>query len=192
MKFKIGDRNITTTLAVKAGKEGQLKADWQSEWGEHEITDIQYERGKLNFKRKSRFQDREFESAFEGTIGRDNTLTGVISSEMGEVEAKGTLIGAPLIGTWNLDIESERGTRKQRLRVNPDMSALYGSTLIKKVNLDGDKISFKYTMSFGDREFEVNFEGKIADNKLTGEVKTSRGTSKVTGAKRVFRRPSSR
>ena len=192
MKFKIGDRDITTTLVVKAGKEGQLTAEWQSEWGEHEITDIQYERGKLNFKRKSKFQEREFESTFEGTIGRDNTLSGVISSEMGEVQAEGILIGAPLIGTWNLDIESERGARKQRLRVNPDMSALYGSTLIKKVNLDGDKVSFKYVMTFGDNEFEVNFEGKIADTKLMGELKTSRGTSKVTGTKRAYRRPGTR
>ncbi len=190
MKFKIGDRDITTTLAVKAGKEGELKAEWQSEWGEHEITDIQYERGKLNFKRKSKFQEREFESTFEGTIGRDSTLSGVISSEMGEVQAEGKLIGAPLIGTWNLDIESERGNRKQRLRVNSDMSALFGSTLIKKVNLDGDKVSFNYVMTFGDREFEVGFEGKIADTKLTGEVKTERGTSKVTGTKRVYRRRS--
>ncbi|MHC4324077.1 MAG: hypothetical protein ACYSUX_07375 [Planctomycetota bacterium] len=192
MKFKIGEQDITTTLVVKAGKEGKLTAEWQSQWGEHEITEIQYERGKLNFKRKSKFQEQEFESTFEGTIGRDNTLAGVISSEMGEVQAEGKLIGAPLIGTWNLDIESERGPRKQRLRVNSDMSALYGSTLIKKVNLDGDKVSFKYVMRFGDNEFEVNFEGKIADTKLTGELKTSRGTSKVTGTKRVFRRRSTR
>jgi hypothetical protein len=189
MKFKIGDQDITTTLIVKAGKEGKLTAEWQSQWGEHEITEIQYERGKLNFKRTSKFQERQLDSTFEGTI-RGDTLSGVISSEMGEVQAEGKLIGAPLIGTWNLDIESERGTRKQRLRVNSDMSALYGSTLIKKINLDGDKVSFKYVLTFGDREFETNFEGKIADTKLTGEVKTSRGTSKVTGTKRIYRRRS--
>jgi hypothetical protein len=192
MKFTIGDRDITTTLVVKAGKEGKLTAEWQSEWGEHEITEIQYERGKLNFKRKSKFQEREFESTFEGTIGRDNTLTGVISSEMGEVQAEGKLVGAALIGTWNLDIESERGPRKQRFRVNPDMSALYGSTLIKKINFDGDKVSFKYVRTFGDQEFETSFEGKLAESKLTGEVTTSRGTRKVTGTKvvRTFRRRS--
>ncbi len=191
MKFKIGDRDITTTLAVKAGKEeDQLMAEWQSEWGEHEITDIQYERGNLTFKRKSKFQDREMESTFEGTIGRDSTLTGVMKSEMGDVQVEGKLIGATLIGTWNLDIESEQGIRKQRLRVNPDFSALYGSSLIKKINLDGDKISFKYVRSFGDQEFETSFAGKLAESKLTGELTTSRGTRKVTGTKviRTFRR----
>jgi hypothetical protein len=190
MKFKIGDREITTTLAVRAGKEGELMAEWQSEWGEHKITDLQYERGKLTFKRESKFQDRQMESTFEGTIGRDNTLTGVIKSERGEVQVEGKLIGAPLIGRWNLDIESERGPRKQRLVVNPDMSALYGSTLIKKINLDGDKVSFKYVITFGDQEFETSFAGKLAESKLTGELTTSRGTRKVTGTKvvRRFRR----
>jgi len=192
LKFKIGDREVTTTLAVKAGKEGELMAEWQSQWGEHKITDLQYEQGKLTFKRESKFQDRQMESTFEGTIERDNTLTGVIKSEMGEVQVEGTLIGAPLIGTWNLDIESEQGTRKQRFRVNPDMSALYGSNLIKKINLDGDKVSFKYVMTFGDREFETSFVGKLAESKLTGELTTSRGTRKVTGTKvvRTFRRRS--
>jgi hypothetical protein len=190
LKFKIGDREITTTLAVTTDKEGKLKAEWKSQWGEHKVTDLQYERGKLTFKRKSKFQDREFESTFEGTIGRDNTLTGVMKSEMGEVQVEGKLIGAALIGTWNLDIESERGPRKQRLRINPDMSALYGSTLIKKINLEGDKVSFKYVRSFGDREFETSFAGKLAESKLTGELTTSRGTRKVTGTKvvRRFRR----
>ncbi|MBN2595128.1 MAG: hypothetical protein JXA81_16615, partial [Sedimentisphaerales bacterium] len=147
LKYKFGDREITTTLAIKANKEGELSAEWQSQRGESKITDLQYERGKLTFKRESKFQDRQMVSTFEGTTGRDNTLTGVIKSERGEVPVEGTLIGAPLIGTWNLDIESERGPRKQRLVVNPDMSALYGSTLIKKIDLDGDKISFKYVMT---------------------------------------------
>ena len=191
LKYKFGDREMTTTLAVTADKEGKLSAEWQSQRGESKVTDLQYEQGTLTFKRESKFQDRQFVSTFEGTIGRDNTLTGVMKSERGEVPVEGSLIGSALVGTWNLDIESEQGTRKQRLRVNPDLSALYGSTLIKKMNLDGDKVSFKYVMTFGDQEFEVNFEGKIADTKLTGEVKTSRGTSKVTGTKRVFTRRSS-
>ena len=184
MKYKVGDREVTATLAVKAGKDGELTAEWQSQQGESKITDLQYEQGKLTFKRESKFQERQMESTFEGTIQRD-TLTGVMKSERGELPVEGTLIGAPLIGTWNLDIESEQGTRKQRLRVNPDMSALYGSALIKKINLDGDKVSFKYVRTFGDQEFETSFAGKIAETKLTGELTTSRGTRKVTGTKVV-------
>ena len=189
MKFKIGDQEITTMLVVKAGKEGELTAQWQSQWGEHEITDLQYERGKLTFKRTSKFQERQLDSTFEGTI-RSDTLSGVIKSEMGEVQAEGKLIGAPLIGTWNLEIASEQGNRKQRFRVNPDMSGLYGAIALKKVNLEGDKVSFKTVLKFGDREFEISFAGKLDESKLTGELTTSRGTRKVKGAKvvRTFRR----
>jgi len=192
LKYKFGDREITSTLAVKANKEGELSAEWQSQRGESKISDLQFDRRerKLTFKRESKFQDRQFESTFEGTIARDNTLTGVMKSDRGEVQVEGKLIGAPLIGTWILDIDSERGPRKQRLVVNPDLSALYGSTLIKKINLDGDNVSFKYVLTFGDREFETSFAGKLAESKLTGELTTSRGTQKVTGTKvvRTFRR----
>jgi hypothetical protein len=184
MKYKMGDREVTTTFVVKAGKEGELTAEWQSQRGENKITDLQYERGKLTFKRESKFQDRQFVSTFEGTIQRD-ALTGVMKSERGEVPVEGKLIGAPLIGTWNLDIESERGTRKQRLVVNPDMSGLYGAIALKKVDLEGDKVSFKTVMRFGDQEFEMSFQGKLAESKLTGELTTSRGTQKVKGAKVV-------
>jgi hypothetical protein len=192
MKYKVGEREVTGTLVIKADKERNLSAEWISERGEHNITDLEYERGNLKFKRTSKFGERQWESTFEGTLSRD-TLTGTFKSERGEIAAEGKLIGAPLIGTWILEITSDRGTRKQRLMVNPDMSALYGSMSLKKVNFEDGKVGFKLVVEFGDRKFESNFAGKIQDSKLTGELTSSRGTSKVTGTKvvRTFRRPSS-
>lgn len=190
MKIKAGEREFTGTLTITADKEGNLRGMWKSDRGESEVSDVKYEDRKLTFKRVIQRENNQMEMAFEGTLGY-NSLEGVFKSDRGEATVEGTRIGAPLIGTWNLDIESERGARKQRLRVNPDMSALFGPTLIKKVNLDGDKVSFKYTLQFGDQEFETSFEGKIVESKLSGELKTSRGTSKVTGTRRRFRRPGS-
>lgn len=193
MRFKVGEREITSTLLVKVDKEGKLTAEWKSQRGEHQVSDVQYERGNLTFKRKSKFGDRERESTFDGKIQwRTDTLSGVIKSERGEIAVEGKRIGALLIGTWNLEISSEQGTRKQRLKVNPDMSGLYGTISIEKVNLADDKVSFKIVREFGERKFEMSFEGKLAESKLTGELKTSRGTRKVTGKKiiRTFRRPS--
>lgn len=195
MKYKIGDREVTSTLIVKLDKEGKLVAEWQSRRGEHKVTDVQYERGQLALKRTTKIDDREWESTFEGNLER-NTLTGTIKSDRGEIAVEGTRIGTPVIGTWNLELVSERGTRKQRLKVNPDMTALYGAMPVKKVNLEDGKVTFKIVMEFGERKFEMNFEGKIAEQdlarepKLTGELKTSFGTSKVTGKKvvRTFRR----
>ena len=189
MKLKMGEREFTATLVVMTDKKGKLTAQWQSQRGEHEITDVVYKERKLTFKRKSKIRDRQRESTFEGTVQR-NTLSGVIKSERGEITAEGKRIGASLIGNWNLEVTSERGSRKQRLKVNPDMSGMYGSIPIKKVNLEGDKVSFKVVLEFGERKFEMSFEGKLKESKLTGELTTSRGSQKVTGTKviREFRR----
>ena len=191
MTLKMGEREFTSTLVVKADKEGKLTGKWQSRRGESEITDLQYERGRLTFKRKSTYQDRERESTFEGTI-RGDTLSGVIKSQRGEITIEGKLVGAPVIGTWNLEVASERGSRKQRLRVNPDMSGLYGAIPVKKVNLEDDKVSFKIVLEFGEQKFEMNFEGKLEDSKLTGELTSDRGSQKIKGTKviRTFRRRS--
>ena len=192
MKFKVGEREITGTLVIKADKERNLSAEWKSGRGEHEISDLKYERGNLSFKRTSKFGERQWESTFEGTLRRD-TLTGAFKSTRGELPAEGKLIGAPLIGSWILEIASEeRGPRKQRLRVNSDMSGLYGSLPVKKVNLEDGKVSFKMVIEFGERKFEISFEGKVEEAKLTGELTSSRGTRKVTGKKvvRTFRRRS--
>jgi hypothetical protein len=184
MKLKMGEREFTSKLIVNVDKEGKLTAQWQSRRGESEITDLQYERGKLTFKRKSTYQDRERESTFEGNV-RGDTLSGVFKSDRGEITAEGKQVGGSLIGTWNLESASERGTRKQRLRVNPDMSALYGAIPVKKVNLEGDRVNFRIVLEFGDQTFEMSFEGKVADSKLTGELTSSRGSSKITGTKVV-------
>ena len=188
MKIKAGEREYTGILTITVDKEGNLSGTWKSSRGESKVSDVKYEDRKLTFKRVSERDGTRSERTFEGTVGYTSSLEGVFKSDRGESAVTGTRVGASVIGTWNLDIESERGARKQRLRINSDMSALYGSTLIKKVNLDGEKISFKYTLQFGDQEYETSFEGTIAESKLTGEVKTSRGTSKVTGTRRQFRR----
>lgn len=182
-------KDITSTLVVTADKEDKLSAEWKSKDGEHTITDVKYERGKLTFTRKSKIQKRQSESTFEGRV-RGDTLNGTIKSESGEVKAEGKLVGALVIGKWDLEIESERGNRKQRLQVNPDMSGLYGTIAIKKIDLEGDKVSFKTVLEFGERKYEMSFEGKIEEGKLAGELTTSRGTRKIKGTKVV--RPSRR
>jgi len=180
--FTIGEREITTTIVVSTGKDRQLAVDWKSERVQHTISDVTYQRGTFGFKTKSKMDDREWESTFQATI-QGNNLTGAIKSERGEVAVTGKRVGGAAIGTWNLDIASDERSRKQRLRVNPDMSALYGALPIKKITLDGDKMHFKTSITFGERTFDLEFKGTIKESKLTGEMTTSRGTSKITGTK---------
>ena len=191
LTLKMGEREFTSTLVVKVDKEGKLTGQWQSRRGESEVADLQYQRGKLTFKRTSTYQDTKRESTFEGTV-RGDTLSGVMKSERGEITVEGKLVGAPIIGTWNLEVASERGTRKQRLLVNPDMSGMYGAIPIKKINLENNQVDFLTALKFGDQSYEIRFEGKLEDTKLTGEITTSRGSQKITGTKviRTFRRRS--
>ena len=182
MKFKVGERDITSTLVVKADEAGKPAAEWQSQWGEHQITDVQFKKGKLTFERKSKFQDQEFESSFEGTL-KGHKLSGVIKSERGDITVEGARVDAALVGLWELDITTENGSRKQLLRVNPDLSAMLGPIAVKKVNLDDNKVAFNTELEFGDQTFEISFSGKIDGRKLTGELTSSRGSQQVTGKK---------
>ncbi len=194
MKFKMGEREITTKIIVKTDKEGKISVEWPSERVKHTISEAKYERGKLTFKTKGKMEEHEWESTFEASIPRNNrnAITGTIKSERGELKIEGKRVGADVIGTWMLDLESERGPRKQRLRINGDMSALYGSHPIKKIDLKDGKVSFKIVMQFGERKFESDFQATLKEKKLTGEVKSSRGTRKFTGTKLERRRPQRR
>ncbi len=183
-KVKTPDREYTATLAIKADAKGKLSAEWKSQTGEHQITNVQLKGNKLTFVRKSKIQDRESESTFEGTI-KGQVLTGTFKSDRGERTVEANRIGGPAIGRWDLEIASDSGSRKQLLKINPDLSALYGPLPVEKVSLDNDKVAFKTSVQFGDQNYEISFAGQIEGNKLTGEMTTSRGTQKVTGKKRA-------
>ena len=189
MKIKVGEREFTGTLNIKSDSGGDLVGKWSSQRGEQEVDALAYSRGELSFTRTIKTQDNEWESAFKGNI-RGNAITGVSTSDRGEAEMVGERIGGAAIGTWNLDLASERGSRSQRLWINADMSALYGSSAIDKITLGGNQLSFRYAVQFGDREFESDFQGRIDGDTLTGELTTSQGARKVTGKKVVssFRR----
>jgi hypothetical protein len=192
MTITAGEREYTGTLTISADRDGKLNGLWKSSRGESKLSDVKYENRELSFCRVIKTPDCDWETTFAGTLGRVG-LTGVFKSDRGEAPAKGKRIGATAMGTWNLTINSEQGERKQRLRVNSDLSAIFGSTRIKKVSLEGDKLSFNYALEFGDQTYDVSFTGKITESKLTGELETSQGTQKVTGTKRTYsRRPRTR
>jgi hypothetical protein len=184
LKTKRGDRESTATLTLAPNKEGQLVGTWKTERGELTVSDVEFSQGNLTFKAKSTNPDRAFEVNFQGTLQRD-ALTGTLKTERGESTVEGTRQGTALIGTWNLVSTSERGTRQQRLVVYPDLTGLYGSLPVKKINFENGTVDFVMAMQFGDQSFEMSFKGKIEDNKLTGELTTSRGSQKVTGTKVV-------
>ncbi|UCG49840.1 MAG: 50S ribosomal protein L11 methyltransferase [Phycisphaerales bacterium] len=180
MKLKVGEREFTAVLAVKADEKRRLSAEWQSEWGEHQITDMKFKKGKLTFTRKSKAGEREWESSFEGTV-KGHKLSGKFTSDRGDVTAEASRIGSALVGYWELEITSDSGSRKQMLRVDGDLSGMYGPIGVERVGLDDDQVTFKAVAEFGDRKFETSFAGKLEGRKLTGELTSSRGVRKVVG-----------
>ena len=189
MRLKTGTREFSGVLTIRADRTRKLTANWSDPGGHGEITNVKFAAGKLTFdERKSKIQSRAYDFTFEGTI-RGQTLTGTFQSgqaEMADITAEGKRAGGAAIGQWELEIASDRGNRKQLLRINPDLTAMYGPLPIEKVDLDGNKVAFKISMQFGERSSEMSFAGQVEGNKMTGELTGSpRGTQTVTGAKRV-------
>jgi len=185
--LKMGDREFTADLIIKMEDQGELSADWKSQYGEHEIANVQFQQGKLTFDRKSKFGDRQWESSFEGTL-KGQALSGTIKSDRGDIALEGKREGAAAIGQWELDVQSDSWTRKELLRVFPDLSARYGAIPIEKVHLDGKGLTFKTSLAVGYETLDISFTGQITGRKLTGEIASSVGTAKVTGEKRRLTR----
>jgi hypothetical protein len=184
MKFNIGDRETTGKLTISGEPEGAMSGKWDAEYGEHTISNVKFEDGKLSYTRKSKVRDFEFETNFEGTI-KGHKLDGVFKSRRGEIPATGERIGAPLIGNWELTTTSERGTRTRMLTIFSDMTGRYesfgGEIPIKDLKLEGNQVTFVIEMGFGDRTFKMDFKGKLDGKSLTGQLVSERGTTEVAG-----------
>ncbi|MBI4606340.1 MAG: hypothetical protein HY721_30615 [Planctomycetes bacterium] len=186
LKYAIGDREISATLAVSAGPGGALEAKWTTETGEHVVSDVKLEGGKLSLARKSKIGEREFESTYEGKVD-GNKLTGIIKGQLGEIPASGQRVGGDLVGTWELTTTTERGTRTSTLVVQGDLTARYelfgGEIPIKDIKLEGGQVTFSAEAGFGDQSFKLEFKGKLEGTTLKGTFTTPRGTREATGKK---------
>jgi len=186
ISFNIGDRDIIGQLAVSEKPGGTLDGKWISERGNTVVSNVKFKDGKLTFNRKSTFGDNTWESDFEGTIA-GNDLTGVFKNQRGEMPAKGTRVGAALIGKWELTTVSEFGTNKSMMRVNGDMTGSYESfgmdLPIKDLKFEGDQVTFALEMGLGDQTVMLDFKGKLDGKNLKGQIAWDSGTGDVTGRK---------
>lgn len=186
LAYKIQDRDMKAVLTVSQKPDSSMEATWTSSFGENVISNVKFVDGKLTFTRKTKINDMEFESDFEGTATGDK-LSGKMKSQMGEIDVAGERIGGALIGKWALTATSEMGTFTQDLTIFPDMTARYqffdGEIPVKDLKLDNNVVTFGIEMGFGDQVFELKFKGTLSGKELNGEFTSSQGTSKVTGKK---------
>ena len=185
IKFSVGDRDITSRLIISEKPDGTLDGKW-TEPGEHVLSNVKFEDGKLTFTRKSKIDNMEFETTYEGTV-KGNELTGMLKGEMGQWQANGERVWAALVGKWELTTTSERGTRTSLLTIEGDLTGRYesfgGEIPIKDLKLEGDQLSFNIEGGFGDRAFKMEFKGKLDGKTLNGQMNSERGTREVTGKK---------
>lgn len=186
ISFSVMEQDIKASIIITQTKDGKFEGKWTETMGEHTISNIKYDNGKLSFTRKSKIEDFEFESTYEGTIKGD-VLTGTLKSEMGDVAVNGKRYGMALIGKWEMATTSDRGTRTSIFVVDTDMTGIYesfgGEVPVKELKLEGDQVSFKLEMGFGDMTFEMSFKGKLDGKTIKGQMTSDRGTNEVTGKK---------
>ncbi len=176
-----------STLTIRQ-KDGKLEGNWTSPRGESDISNVKFEDGKLTFDRVTKLEDRELKSSFTGEV-KANELKGEITGEAGTTEVTAARLGAEIIGKWALTTTSDRGERTSILLIDKDLTGRYamgfGEIDTSKIKLDDDKVTFYIDMSFGDRDFSMDYELKLTGDKLEGLVSSDRGDNKVTGKKIV-------
>jgi hypothetical protein len=186
LNYRFGDQDMTAKLAVSQKLDGALDAKWTSQFGESTISNVKFQDGKLSFTRKIKFNDNEFETTFEGTVAGDK-LTGTSKSERGEIPVAGQRFGAALIGKWGLTTTTDQGPRTSTLIVRGDLTGRYetfgGEIPVKDLKFEGNQVSFKVTMGFGDQTREMEFKGTLDGKTLKGQSTSQNGTREVTGKK---------
>jgi len=185
IKFNVQDREINARLIVTQKPDGTLDGKWNEE-GEHIISNIKLQDGKLTLTRQSKINDFEFETMYEGTV-KGNELTGLLKGEMGEFQANGKRFGKALIGKWELTSTSDFGTFTNMMRIESDMTGRYeffgGEIPMKDLKLEGDQVTFYIEFGPPDQTFKMEFNGKLDGKTLKGQMESDRGTSEITGKK---------
>jgi hypothetical protein len=152
------------------------------------MKDIKLEGNQVTFAIEMGFGDRTFRLDFKGKLD-GKSLKGELVSERGtsEVVGKKAEAASPVVGTWEFTRETSRGTRTSTLKIKEDMTATYtvrdNELAVTDLKVDGNQISFKVMMRYGDNEVPMEFKGKVDGTTLVAERTTSRGTNKITGKK---------
>ena len=94
----------------------------------------------------------------------------------------------PLVGTWDLVVESQLGTNEQTLVVASDLtgsitSADLGDTEISNAAVDGNSVTFDVVFDIQGQELPAKFEGTIDGDSISGEYVTELGNGTVKGTR---------
>ena len=193
----VGKWEMTTTSGVDTcimKVDGDLTGRYEyPEGDELPIENLRLEGDQVTFSidpgwGKQKYRMDYFILYFEGKLD-GKTLRGKLCVEgiTVWVTYKKVEVATQLIGTWEFTRETSRGTRMSTLKIKEDMTGTYtyrdNETAVTDLKVDGDQVIFKVTMRWQDREYPMEFKGKVDGTTLKGEFTTSRGTREATGKK---------
>jgi len=189
MTLNFGGRESFAMLTISKKADGALAG----KWGSDDLSDVKFQDGKLTFVRKVRFGDQEFSLDYAGTL-KDGKITGTMSSDQGEFDVNGARFKpmSPALGHWDINFNVQDREINARLSVSekPDgtldgkWSREEGEHIISNVKFKDGKLTFTRHVKFNDFEFDVDYEGDIKGNELTGTMKSDMGDIPANG-KRV-------
>jgi hypothetical protein len=186
-------RQYNAILSFGKDTEDKLTGYWINSKQLTELQDVRFKDGTLTFTQPAQSRKGIINGFFTGKI-EDNRISGFVACagnkfyieghrkpkvSDNKASAEANQPASPLVGNWILNSKVKWGSPKQRLKVNPDMTGMYGVTPISKITLDGGKVSFKVSAG----KYPIVFECKLDGLKLTGVQNTSRDSQEVTGEK---------
>ncbi len=94
----------------------------------------------------------------------------------------GGAFASELAGTWILSIDTPRGVQHPTLVINQDgdsysgvYNSLRGPIDIEVISRDGHSFTFPLVISLPIGDIEVNYQGTISGDDMTGSVQSPRG-----------------
>ncbi|OHB75485.1 MAG: hypothetical protein A2Z25_19480 [Planctomycetes bacterium RBG_16_55_9] len=190
----IGQWDITSTSEMGTRRsmmriETDLTGRYESFGGEIPMKDLKLDGDRVTFSLEMGFGDQTFKLDFKGKLD-GKTLKGEMVSERGTSQIAGKKIEAAssVVGTWEFTRQIPDGTRTSTLKINDDMTGTYSfrdsKVAISDLVVEGDQVSFKIDVKLDDREFRMDFKGKVDGDTLKGVFTTERGAREAAG-KRV-------
>ncbi len=189
----IGKWDLTTESEFGTNKSmmrvnGDMTGRYEFFGGEIPMKDLKLEGNQVTFTLEMGWGDQTFTLDFKGTLDGKN-LKGQMTSDRGTSDITGKKVeqASAAVGTWEFTRESSQGTRTSTLKIKPDMTGTYtmrdNEVAVKDLKVDGNNVSFKLELSFNDRQFTMEFKGKVEGKTLNGEFITQRGAREAVGKK---------
>jgi hypothetical protein len=202
MTMNFAGRDSFAMLTISKNADGTLAGKWGSR---DELSDVNFQDGKLTFVRTIKFGNQEFKMDYAGSL-KDGKITGTMSSDQGEFAVNGARKKplCPALGQWDLSYRVQDRDVTAKLTISmaqfaalgrigsgaiviPDgtldakWTSQFGESTISNVKFQDGKLTFDRAVKFNDQEFKMTFEGTVQGDKLTGVSKNEQLEIPVTG-----------